>query len=70
MAYLDTVEVHRPPAMQGWPRAPLRIQLMHSNEGVRWNILRGRSQFSQLYPTREAAIQAARLRDGLEPTGH
>jgi hypothetical protein len=70
MEYLDTVEVDRPPTKQGWPRAPLRIQLMLSNQGARWNILGGRASFSQLYPTREAAIQAARLRDGLEPTGH
>jgi hypothetical protein len=70
MAYLDNVEVDRPPTKQGWPRAPLRIQLMLSNEGVRWNILGGRALFSELYPTREAAIQAARLRDGLGPTSH
>ncbi len=43
---------------------------MLSNEGVRWNILGSRALFSELYPTREAAIQAARLRDGLEPTSH
>ena len=67
MAKFETAWIERLPGPLGEHRSPLSIELWQVTDGWRWAIPGVARRFSRLFPTREAAIEEARQRDGLGP---
>jgi hypothetical protein len=67
VAKFETAWIERLPGRQGEHRSRLSIELWQGLDGWRWSIPNGARRFSEPFPTREAAIEEARLRDGLGP---
>jgi hypothetical protein len=67
MENVETVWIDRIPSRHGKRRGRLCIKLWQSPDGWRWTICDGPQRGSEPLPTREAAIEAARQRDGLGP---
>jgi hypothetical protein len=67
VALILPVRIDRTPGKSGKARPPFTIELWDSPEGWRWKVPGGSARFSDPYPTREAATDAACSRDGLGP---
>ena len=67
MAKFETTWIERLPGSQREHRFPLSIELWQTSDGWRWAIPGGSRRFSEPFPTREAAIEGARQKDGLGP---
>jgi hypothetical protein len=67
VAKFETARIERLPERQGEHRSPLSIELWQTSDGWRWAIPGGSRRFSEVFPTRDAAIEAARQRDGMGP---
>ena len=67
MAEVETLTIERMPARNGERRAPFRVRLWQGPEGWRWNVLHDEAAFSDPFPTRDEALRAAVLEDGLGP---
>ncbi len=67
MPMVETIRIERTSSRTGKPLGSFLIEVWQSGPGWHWHPTTGKAAPSVAYPTREAAIGAARLRDGLDP---
>jgi hypothetical protein len=67
VAKFETAWIERLPGHRLRRGTPLSIELWQASDGWRWTLPGGARRFSEPFPTREAAIEDARLRDSQEP---